>query len=204
MCPRLGTQPATQACALTENQTRDPLIHRPTLNPLSHTSQGYITVLILSSIDYAILEYCVIKIYMNWHGITEEEQDILPERVSEGSIKGAHEWVNRKDRFLLTERIWRSRSVDARRITTQFNCRVGRKWKWKKISIRRSVDTLIHKWNKIFRPPNSYLLTKMFCCQLKKSFECPVCHILCYKEGKEKYLMLKKASIKSINFFILS
>ena len=38
--PHLGTWPATQACALTENQTRDPLVRRLALNPLSHTSQG--------------------------------------------------------------------------------------------------------------------------------------------------------------------
>ena len=31
---------ATQACALTENRTGDPLVRRPALNPLSHTSQG--------------------------------------------------------------------------------------------------------------------------------------------------------------------
>ena len=36
----LRAWPATQACALTENWTRDPLTHRPTLNPLSHNSQG--------------------------------------------------------------------------------------------------------------------------------------------------------------------
>ena len=39
-CPLLGTWPTTQACALTGNQTGDPLVHRPKLNPLSHTSQG--------------------------------------------------------------------------------------------------------------------------------------------------------------------
>ena len=38
--PPLGAWPTTQACALTGNQTSDPLIHRPALNPLSHTSQG--------------------------------------------------------------------------------------------------------------------------------------------------------------------
>ena len=38
--PPLGTWPATQACALTGNQTSDPLVLRPALNPLSHTSQG--------------------------------------------------------------------------------------------------------------------------------------------------------------------
>ena len=39
-CPQPGTWPATQACALTGNRTGDPLVHRPVLNPLSHTSQG--------------------------------------------------------------------------------------------------------------------------------------------------------------------
>ena len=34
------TWPATQACALTGNQTGDPLVHRQVLSPLSHTSQG--------------------------------------------------------------------------------------------------------------------------------------------------------------------
>ena len=28
MCPLLATWPATQACALTGNQTSDPLVHR--------------------------------------------------------------------------------------------------------------------------------------------------------------------------------
>ena len=36
--PPLQTWPATQACALTRNQTGDPLVCRPVLNPLSHTS----------------------------------------------------------------------------------------------------------------------------------------------------------------------
>ena len=40
MRPLLGTWPTTQACALTENQTGDPLVSRLMLNPLSHTSQG--------------------------------------------------------------------------------------------------------------------------------------------------------------------
>ena len=39
-CPLPGTLPATQACALTRNQTSNPLALRPTLNPLSPTSQG--------------------------------------------------------------------------------------------------------------------------------------------------------------------
>ena len=36
----LETQPATQACALTGNRTSNPLVCRPALNPLSHTSRG--------------------------------------------------------------------------------------------------------------------------------------------------------------------
>ena len=39
-CPLLGTWLATQACALTVNRTSDLSVRRPTLNPLSHTSQG--------------------------------------------------------------------------------------------------------------------------------------------------------------------
>ena len=38
--PLLGTWPASQACALTGNQTGDPLFHRSMLNPLSYTRQG--------------------------------------------------------------------------------------------------------------------------------------------------------------------
>ena len=40
VCPLLRTWPAAQACALTGNQTSDPLVRRLTLNPLSRTSQG--------------------------------------------------------------------------------------------------------------------------------------------------------------------
>ena len=36
--PLLGTWPAMQARAQTGNRTSDPLVHRPALNPLSHTS----------------------------------------------------------------------------------------------------------------------------------------------------------------------
>ena len=43
--PPLGTWPAIQACALTGNRTGDPLVCRPVLNPLSHTSQGLLIFL---------------------------------------------------------------------------------------------------------------------------------------------------------------
>ena len=39
-CPHCGPGLTTQARALTGTRTGDPLVHRPTLNPLSHTSQG--------------------------------------------------------------------------------------------------------------------------------------------------------------------
>ena len=41
MHPLLGIEPAAQTCALTDNQTSDLMVHRPGLNPLSHTSQGW-------------------------------------------------------------------------------------------------------------------------------------------------------------------
>ena len=47
--PLLGTWPATRACALTGNQTGDPLVHRPTLNQLSHTSWGSLFLLITNN-----------------------------------------------------------------------------------------------------------------------------------------------------------
>ena len=40
--PQLGTWPTTQACAQTGTRTSDLSVCRPALNPLSHTSQGYI------------------------------------------------------------------------------------------------------------------------------------------------------------------
>ena len=43
--PVLGIWPPTQACALTGNQTSNPLLHRLALNPLSHTSRGWFAVL---------------------------------------------------------------------------------------------------------------------------------------------------------------
>ena len=66
--PLLGTWLATQACALTGNQTGDPLVHRPALNPLSHTGQGSSVVFYLlffllllkasSLIFVAVLVWC--------------------------------------------------------------------------------------------------------------------------------------------------
>ena len=41
MCCPLGTWPTTQACALTGNQTSNPLLSSLVLSPLSHTSQDW-------------------------------------------------------------------------------------------------------------------------------------------------------------------
>ena len=62
MRPLLGIWLATQVCALTGNQTGNPLVHRPALNPLSHTSQG-------SSYSFLILKQSVYNFLMlvNWH-----------------------------------------------------------------------------------------------------------------------------------------
>ena len=43
--PQPRTWPTTQACALTGNQTCNPLILRPAFNALSHTSQGHIYII---------------------------------------------------------------------------------------------------------------------------------------------------------------
>ena len=43
--PLLGTWPTTQAYALTGNQTGDPLVCRPVLNPLSYTRQNHLVFL---------------------------------------------------------------------------------------------------------------------------------------------------------------
>ena len=40
VCPPPGTWPATKARVPTGNRTSDPLVCRPVLNPLIHTSQG--------------------------------------------------------------------------------------------------------------------------------------------------------------------
>ena len=53
---QLGTWPMTQACALTGNQTSDPLVRRPSLSPLSHTSQGHYPFLISSGFLFPLLD----------------------------------------------------------------------------------------------------------------------------------------------------
>ena len=63
LCPR-GTWSTTQACVLTGNQTSDPFLRRPTLNPLSYTSQGYflkVTAIISSESFLTILTVCDLK-----------------------------------------------------------------------------------------------------------------------------------------------
>ena len=59
-CPLLGTWAATQACALTGNWTRNPLICRLALSPLSLTSQSmdsFFLVVVLIGCFFASLCY---------------------------------------------------------------------------------------------------------------------------------------------------
>ena len=44
----LGTWPESQACALTGNQTNDPMLRRPALKPLSHTVHGPEAILMMT------------------------------------------------------------------------------------------------------------------------------------------------------------
>ena len=57
VCSLLGTWPTIQSCALTGNQTINALICRPTLSPLSYTSQSSLAIFkILSlSLTFGIL-----------------------------------------------------------------------------------------------------------------------------------------------------
>ena len=55
ICPLLGTCTATQACAPTGNQTGDPLVYRPALNPLSYARQGKF-VFFLNISKYVVVE----------------------------------------------------------------------------------------------------------------------------------------------------
>ena len=53
---QLGTWPKTQACILTGYRTCEPLVHRPLLNTLSHTSQGSSSLnFVYASEDYFLL-----------------------------------------------------------------------------------------------------------------------------------------------------
>ena len=80
-CPPLGTWPATQACILTGNGTRDPLVHRPVLNPLSHTSQpGLISFLRPWENDerfYSLAHFLNFKPELVWRIIFYKLFDVL-------------------------------------------------------------------------------------------------------------------------------
>ena len=60
-CHHLGTPPATQACALTGNQTSNPLVHRPSLNPLS---QGRFNVFVTFCLNHS---YHTVNYYNHSH-----------------------------------------------------------------------------------------------------------------------------------------
>ena len=65
--PQMGTWPATQACALTGNQTGNPLVCRPVLNPLSYTSQGFRFLLKVTKCWVQCLRYLLVNaVHINW------------------------------------------------------------------------------------------------------------------------------------------
>ena len=67
---QLGTWPAPQACALTGTQTGDLSVCRPVLNPLSHTSQGYVLLLERKREDRELLPLAQNNPYaIFWSGI---------------------------------------------------------------------------------------------------------------------------------------
>ena len=71
----LGIWSATQACALTGNQTGDSLVHSPALNSLSYTSQAKIII----HLDVAF--FCkmddLLKIFLNSGNTIQHEIQII-------------------------------------------------------------------------------------------------------------------------------
>ena len=66
MRPLLVTCPTMQACALTVNRTGGPLVCRPVLNPLSHTSQGNL----YHTLTVILIHFVRHSVWINFLGIT--------------------------------------------------------------------------------------------------------------------------------------
>ena len=79
MYPLLGTWPSTQECALTGNWTRDPVVHRLVLNPLSHTSQAFLYVLWVESLNIFVVN-CLVKYVCIVNSFGKEKQILLLEK----------------------------------------------------------------------------------------------------------------------------
>ena len=92
----LGTWPTTQACAPTGNGTSDPLVHRPALNPLSHTGQGrlslfevYNVYIKLLTLKYELLEKISFRVISMCLAIIIFPHEAL---LSKGSLKMSIIW----------------------------------------------------------------------------------------------------------------
>ena len=64
--PQAGTWPASQACALTGNQTIDLFVCRPAFNPLSHTSMAVSCILYLVSSSINVPTFHIIWLDTFW------------------------------------------------------------------------------------------------------------------------------------------
>ena len=102
--PQLAMWPPIQAWALTGNQTCDLLVRRPTLSPLSHTSQGVICIFFSYSRTFFKL-----LLERGERGKGERERGRKRERNINGCFLQAH-WLGIKSTtFWYTE--WRSNQL---------------------------------------------------------------------------------------------
>ena len=84
--PIWGPGPQPRQCALTRNQTSDPLVHRPALNPLSYASQGTITNFNYNSLKKPQLQTLLIdKVYVYIRAIVQITNTSNCKRLSTGN-----------------------------------------------------------------------------------------------------------------------
>ena len=80
--PPPGTWPETQACALAGNQTSDPLLYRPLLNPLSYTSQSILWSFFKMYILFHIKLKETLKMLLNTKLVCKNQSDFyIPAKV---------------------------------------------------------------------------------------------------------------------------
>ena len=82
------TWPASQACALTGNETSHPLVLRPALNPLSHTSQGQDEVfkkeVTSFGLDVKYQNFCAFLVGIKNGAAAKANSLTIPEKIKHG------------------------------------------------------------------------------------------------------------------------